>query len=188
MLKNKKLPPQRWTIITLRCISSSRRNTTHGDDIPPKSGWYTKSAARVKNAKRKRSAFADLGAPEPVSEQKTIEYCFLERCPTKQGVTRAEDLRRRRATTMRLGRSNPGPTAYRLRYIALFGVFAPPNSKFRVSCGNITLNYCTQRYTKSTAQVKNAKRKRSADADLGAPSGIRTRDPLIKSQLLYQLS
>ena len=26
------------------------------------------------------------------------------------------------------------------------------------------------------------------ESDLGAPSGIRTRDPLIKSQLLYQLS
>ena len=62
------------------------------------------------------------GAPEPVSEHKTINDCFSERCPTKQGVTRAADLRRRSATTMRLGRSNPGPTAYRLRYLALFVV------------------------------------------------------------------
>ena len=46
-----------------------------------------------------------LGAPEPVSEQKIIDNCFLERCPTKQGVARAVDLRRRRARTMRLGRS-----------------------------------------------------------------------------------
>ena len=70
-----------------------------------------------------RWCFLFYGAPEPVSEQKIIDNCFLERCPTKQGVTRAADLRRRRATTMRLGRSNPGPTAYRLRYIASFVVF-----------------------------------------------------------------
>ena len=50
--------------------------------------------------------FSFYGAPEPVSEQKEINNCFLERCPTKQEVTRAKDLRRRSATTMRLGRSN----------------------------------------------------------------------------------
>ena len=40
--------------------------------------------------------------------KKQLITVFLERCPTKQGVIRAIDLRRRRTTTMRLGRSNPG--------------------------------------------------------------------------------
>ena len=45
------------------------------------------------------------GAPEPVSEREIIDNCFSERCPTKQGVTRAVDLHRRCTTTMRLGHS-----------------------------------------------------------------------------------
>ena len=36
------------------------------------------------------------------NEVKTTECCFDEWCSTKQGVTRAADLRRRSATTMRL--------------------------------------------------------------------------------------
>ena len=50
--------------------------------------------------------------PQAVCEQKEINNCFLERCPTKQEVTRAKDLRRRSATTRRLGRSNPGVDNY----------------------------------------------------------------------------
>ena len=51
------------------------------------------------------------GAPEPVSEAKITECCFCERCPTKQGENLAADLRRRRLSTMRLGRSNKRSTA-----------------------------------------------------------------------------
>ena len=66
-----------------------------------------------------------LGAPEPVSEQKIIDNCFLERCPTKQGVTRAEDLRRRRARTMRLGRSKPVRCRKRIFRDMLLGRLKP---------------------------------------------------------------
>ena len=41
---------------------------------------------------------------------------------------------------------------------------------------------CLNRLTNGPFSLRTIKRK------FGAPSGIRTRDPLIKSQLLYQLS
>ena len=40
---------------------------------------------------------SSYGAPEPVSEAKIIDNCFCERCPSKQGVIGAVDLRRRRS-------------------------------------------------------------------------------------------
>ena len=100
----------------------------------------------------------------------------------------------------------------------------PTNSKFRVSCSNLTRkkrkrsakqtlvhlqgfdsprelrssvirreNSSTGRvfYTAPTSNPFDAYKKHHARwcfSFYGAPSGIRTRDPLIKSQLLYQLS
>ena len=45
-----------------------------------------------------------------------------------------------------------------------------------------------QAFPPHTTQKKTRKRNRSQVFHLGAPSGTRTQGPLIKSQLLYQLS
>ena len=130
-----------------------RKSFLHGS-------YFESLSVRIKRTTPRKVVLFFYGAPEPVSEQKTIEYCFLERCSTKQGVTRAIDLRRRSATTMRLEHSNPRYSFVRCN---LFFTCPFPCSK------NKNHRYC-------------------GGLLYGAPSGIRTRDPLIKSQLLYQLS
>ena len=57
---------------------------------------------KIKVGGIKKDHPSSYGAPEPVSEAKIIDNCFCERCPTKQGVIGAVDLRRRQLTTMRL--------------------------------------------------------------------------------------
>ena len=48
-----------------------------------------------------------------VSDKKTTDCCFFEAKETKQGVSRATDLRRRRLTTMRLdGQTIPSRTIF----------------------------------------------------------------------------
>ena len=58
--------------------------------------------------------FFFYGAPEPVSEAKIIDNCFCERCPTKQGVIGAVDLRRRQNDDYATRTFEPG-----IRYVLL---------------------------------------------------------------------
>ena len=55
-----------------------------------------------------------------------------------------------------------------------------PDSRPSSIVGTTQLNFCVRYGNRWTLRVN--------DTNYGAPSGIRTRDPLIKSQLLYQLS
>ena len=62
---------------------------------------------RSKIKEKRPSVQRSLWSGLRVSAGKTTECCFYKRCETKQGVSQAEDLRRRRLTTMRLeGNSN----------------------------------------------------------------------------------
>ena len=94
-----------------------------------------------------------FGAPEPVSEEKTVNSCFFERCPTKQGAEEASVS----SDTQRLC-----------------------DSDIRTHVSNVELEFGGSHKRKTTPY--------GVVFFYGAPSGIRTRDPLIKSQLLYQLS
>ena len=91
---------------TTECCFGKRCSTKQGatraadlrrQSVPAYHLWYiAKRATRVANYATRR-----------VSAVKTTECCFCKRCSTKQGVTRAADLRRRCVATMRLeGNSN----------------------------------------------------------------------------------
>ena len=55
---------------------------------------------------------SSYGAPEPVSEAKIIDNCFCERCPSKQGVIGAVDLRRRRSDDYATRTFEPGDLVF----------------------------------------------------------------------------
>ena len=78
------------------------------------------------------------------------------------------------------------------KFLRLFSPYRLSNSKYYIRFCSIVKNHFINGdpYGNRThvCGVRGRRLNRLTNGPCGAPSGIRTRDPLIKSQLLYQLS